>query len=101
MLDELKARAARGRDAGRAAVFQLLPGRVGGQPSALFDGESGAAVTTFELPRQEREGGVCLADFVQPLERGGPRTTCALFVVTAGEGIRELAEQLQGARATS
>jgi 5-methyltetrahydrofolate--homocysteine methyltransferase len=56
----------------------------------LFDGKSGAEVARFDFPRQEKEGGVCLADFVAPLDGGKPRDNVCLFVTTAGAGIREL-----------
>ncbi len=46
----------------------------------------------FELPRQEKESQVCLADFVHPAE-----DNLALFVVTAGEGIRALADKHKAA----
>lgn len=46
----------------------------------------------FELPRQEKESQVCLADFVHPSE-----DNICLFVVTAGEGIRALADKHKAA----
>ncbi len=46
----------------------------------------------FELPRQEKESQVCLSDFVHP-----ESDNLCLFVVTAGEGIRGLADQHKAA----
>ncbi|HZH03140.1 MAG TPA: vitamin B12 dependent-methionine synthase activation domain-containing protein, partial [Myxococcaceae bacterium] len=92
MLDELKASL---RDGGMKprAVFQFFKAGGEGNRIHLFDGESQAAVTTFELPRQEREGGLCLSDFVSPMVAGGARDSLCMFVVTAGGGIRALAER--------
>jgi 5-methyltetrahydrofolate--homocysteine methyltransferase len=59
----------------------------------LFDGRTDKRLTVFEFPRQQKEGGVCLADFVAPLVEGRPRDNLAMFVTTAGEGIRAMAEQ--------
>ncbi len=74
------------------AVFRFFRAGSEGNHLFLFDAE-GRPVTQWELPRQEKEEGVCLADFVAPLEGGVPRDTVSLFVTTAGEGIRERAEQ--------
>jgi len=74
------------------AVFQFFRAGSDGNTVHLFHGESGAQVVQFGFPRQAREGGLCLADLVRPLEGGVPRDNVALFVVTAGEGIRERAE---------
>ncbi|MFL5318604.1 MAG: vitamin B12 dependent-methionine synthase activation domain-containing protein, partial [Myxococcaceae bacterium] len=60
----------------------------------LFE-SSGTPVTEFTFPRQQREGGVCLADFVAPLIDGKPTDNVAMFVVTAGAGIREHAERFK------
>jgi hypothetical protein len=59
----------------------------------LFDGQTGGEATSFDFPRQARVGGVCLADFVRPLGPSGePTDNLCLFVVTAGKGIRALAD---------
>jgi len=46
---------------------------------------------SFELPRQPKDDGLCLADLVLP-PAGAVRDSVAVFVVGAGEGIRERAE---------
>ena len=76
------------------AVFQFF--RCGSQGNAvvLFD-PAGRELTRFEFQRQEREGGLCLSDFVAPLENGVPRDNLAAFVTTAGEGIRALADRFK------
>jgi 5-methyltetrahydrofolate--homocysteine methyltransferase len=76
------------------AVFQFF--RAGSEGNALFvfDGDARPLIS-FEFPRQERPGGVCLADFIAPMEGGKPRDNLCMFVTTAGEGIREMAESLK------
>jgi 5-methyltetrahydrofolate--homocysteine methyltransferase len=75
------------------AVFRFYRAGSEGNRIVLFDGTSGAAVTSFEFQRQARPGGICLADFVRPLEGGKPTDNLALFVVTAGKGIRAISER--------
>ncbi len=93
VLDGLKAILRDGRLHPRA-VFQFFRAGSDGNSLLLFDKE-GKERTRFTFPRQAREGGVCLADFAAPLERGSPRDNVCLFVVTAGTGIRQLSEQFK------
>ncbi|HUM10640.1 MAG TPA: methionine synthase [Myxococcaceae bacterium] len=79
------------------AVFRFYRAGSEGNRLVLFDGDSGAEVTAFEFQRQARPGGVCLADFVRPLESGRPTDNLCVFVVTAGKGIRELSERFKAA----
>ncbi|WP_309891241.1 methionine synthase [Archangium sp.] len=75
------------------AVFQFFKAGSDGNRLHLFDGQTGQPGVAFEFPRQEKPGGLCLADFVRPLEKGQPSDNVAMFVVTAGQGIRELSEE--------
>ncbi|MGO9832247.1 MAG: methionine synthase [Myxococcaceae bacterium] len=77
------------------AVFQFFRAGSDGNTVLLFDAKSGAEQTRFTFPRQAREGGVCLADFVAPLQQGKPRDNVCLFLVTAGTGIRGWSEQFK------
>jgi 5-methyltetrahydrofolate--homocysteine methyltransferase len=72
------------------AVYQFFRAESEGNTLHLFDAD-GRPATSFTLPRQARENGLCLADYVSP--KGGPADSVALFVVTAGEGIRARAEE--------
>jgi 5-methyltetrahydrofolate--homocysteine methyltransferase len=75
------------------AVFRFFKAGSVGNTLRLFDGLTGAEATSFDFPRQPRTGGVCLADFVRPLGPGRePTDNLCLFVVTAGKGIRALAD---------
>ena len=74
------------------AVFRFFRAGSDGNRLRLFEGSTGKEITSFELPRQARPGGLCLADFVRPLEGGLPTDNVCLFVVTAGKGVRALAD---------
>jgi 5-methyltetrahydrofolate--homocysteine methyltransferase len=77
------------------AVFQFYRAGSRGNSILLFDGRSLDHVVTFEFPRQDREGGICLSDFILPLEGSTPKDNLCMFVTTAGQGIRELAEKFK------
>jgi 5-methyltetrahydrofolate--homocysteine methyltransferase len=95
-LDALKGELKTGGMEARA-VFRFYRAGSEGNRLVLFDGHTGAEVTAFEFQRQARPGGICLADFVKPLESGRPTDNVCLFVVTAGKGIRELSERFKAA----
>jgi len=77
------------------AVFQFFKAGSDGNRVVLFDGATGQEAASFDFPRQDRDGGLCLADYLRPLEGGVPTDNVAMFVVTAGAGIRELSEELK------
>lgn len=52
----------------------------------------------FTFPRQPGDKYLCLADYVRPVE-SGEMDSVALFVVTCGRGVRELAEAYKAAGA--
>jgi 5-methyltetrahydrofolate--homocysteine methyltransferase len=65
--------------------------------SPSYSASSGVAASAiFRFPRQRKEDGLSLSDLVLPAGPGG-RDHIALFVTTAGEGIRELAEEAKQA----
>ena len=89
-LDELKGELRGGRlDA--KAVFQFFRAGSEGNRVTLFNPQ-GQELTHFDFQRQAKEGGVCISDFVAPLNGAPPRDSLCLFVVTAGAGVRELAD---------
>lgn len=47
----------------------------------------------FKFPRQKKKDGLCISDYSQP--KGGETDNVALFVVTCGEGIRSIADNLK------
>jgi 5-methyltetrahydrofolate--homocysteine methyltransferase len=93
-LDDIKALMKGGVMKARA-VFQFFKAGSEGNTLHLFDGRTGAKVTSFEFQRQEKGAGLCLSDFVRPLEGGVASDAVALFVTTAGEGIRALSNELK------
>jgi 5-methyltetrahydrofolate--homocysteine methyltransferase len=71
------------------AVWQFFEAEREGNAIRLF---APGATQLFVFPRQPKPGGLCLSDYVlDPV--AGARDHIALFVVTAGEGIRERAEK--------
>ena len=83
---------ARGEMAVRG-VWRFFPAQGAGNRLTLLepgDGEAKKVAAEWLLPRQPREDGLCLADYVMP---AGDHV--ALFVVTAGAGVRETAERFK------
>lgn len=72
-------------------VYQFLQAEADGNQLQLF-GASGLPLERFDFPRQGRNPHLCLADYVLPVENG-QRDQVAMFVTTAGAGVREQAEQ--------
>ncbi|MGA2328045.1 MAG: methionine synthase [Bryobacteraceae bacterium] len=74
------------------AVWQFFEAERDGNTIHLFAPAGSSPIHTFRFGRQPRPDGLCLSDYVlDPI--GGRRDHIAIFVVTAGEGIRECAEQ--------
>ncbi|MEW6126346.1 MAG: methionine synthase [Acidobacteriota bacterium] len=77
-------------------LWQFFAAESSGNRIHLFsDKNSDMPIETFTFPRQRKDDGLCLSDYVLPLEiHNGEirRDHIAMFVTTAGSGIRELAE---------
>jgi 5-methyltetrahydrofolate--homocysteine methyltransferase len=74
-----------------SAVWQFFEAERKGNSIALFAPDGSAPLHTFHFPRQRVGDKLCLSDYVLP-NANGSRDHIALFVVTAGAGIRERAE---------
>src|SRR5580658_5862443 len=74
-----------------SAVWQFFEAERKGNSIALFAPNGSGPLHTFHFPRQRIGDKLCLSDYVLP-PRDGARDHIALFVVTAGAGIRERAE---------
>ena len=75
------------------AVFRFFPAQSEGDKVFLYRSPSDSTpAETFSFPRQPAGERLCLADFVSPKSLGR-MDYAALFVVTCGEGVRELSEQ--------
>lgn len=78
-----------------AAVYQFFPAQSDGDKVLIYDPENTSKVIeTFEFPRQETEPYLCLADFLKSVD-SGEMDYVAFFAVTAGKGIREIANKLK------
>ncbi|MGH9507355.1 MAG: vitamin B12 dependent-methionine synthase activation domain-containing protein, partial [Terriglobales bacterium] len=78
------------------AVWQFFEAEPGGNAVHLFAPGGQAPLHTFRFQRQDRPDGLCLADYVLP-PRSGHRDHVALFVVTAGAGVRQRADAARAA----
>ena len=74
------------------AVWQFFEAERQGNSIALFAPDGGSPVHTFHFQRQRVGQKLCLSDYILP-SRDGQRDHLALFVVTAGAGIREKSEE--------
>ena len=72
------------------AVWQFFEAESEGNAIHLFASGAREPVHSFRFGRQDREDGLCLADYVLPPDGG--RDHLVLFVCTAGEHVREQAE---------
>ncbi|MEK6706064.1 MAG: methionine synthase [Bdellovibrionota bacterium] len=59
------------------------------------ENNSSTPAAVFDFPRQKKENGLCLSDYVSPSTGSGKPDTIATFVVTAGKGIRKLSEDIK------
>jgi len=78
------------------AVWQFFEAERDGNAIHLFAPGAATPLHTFTFGRQPRDNGLCLADYVLD-PQDGVRDHIALFVVTAGQGIRERAEKAKEA----
>lgn len=85
IMDELKDVARHGGMKARA-VWRFFPAEAEGNKVTLRDPGTGEPVAAWTFPRQNRDGGLCLADYVLPGDH------VALFVTSAGEGVRKRVE---------
>jgi 5-methyltetrahydrofolate--homocysteine methyltransferase len=92
MIDRLRGECREGLMKARA-VYQFFRAGSEGNLLHLFRPD-GALATTFDFGRQPGAEGLCLSDYVVPVG-SGPTDHVALFVTTAGEGIRDAAERFK------
>jgi 5-methyltetrahydrofolate--homocysteine methyltransferase len=76
------------------AVWRFFEAESDGNRLTLF--RNGEPAGGWSFPRQRSGDHLCLADWAAPSGRGA-RDSVALFVVTAGDGVRKKAEELKGA----
>jgi 5-methyltetrahydrofolate--homocysteine methyltransferase len=94
-VEEVKQKAARFMLA--RGVWQFFEAERQGNSIALFEPGSAAPLHIFTFERQRKKDGLCLSDYVLDPDAAGRRDHIALFVVTAGEGVREASEEAKKA----
>ena len=78
------------------AVWQFFEAERDGNSIQLFAPGAASPLHMFQFARQPVGDHLCLSDYVLPPDPSG-RDHIALFVVTAGEGIRERSEEAKAA----
>jgi len=63
-----------------------------GDDLVLFDEAGNTEIGRFSLPRQDKEGGICVADFFRDID-AGERDVLGMQVVTAGQTVADVARQ--------
>src|SRR5579863_501670 len=89
-MEEVKAEAAKFMKV--RAVWQFFEAERAGNSIQLFAPGATAPLHVFRFERQRIPDGLCLSDYVLPVKNGA-RDHIALFVVTAGEGVRQRSEE--------
>jgi len=74
------------------AVWEFFEAESEGESLHLFAPGAKEPLHTFRFPRQQQGDFLCLSDYVLA-PRDGQRDHLALFVVTAGEGVRQRSEK--------
>ena len=76
-------------------MYRFFPAQSSGNDILIYDPEHpGEVLKTFSFPRQKAKPYWCLADFVKPVD-SGIMDYIGFLVVTAGQGIRDRAEELK------
>ena len=78
------------------ALWHFFEAERDGNDIHLFAAGSPDPLHTFHFGRQLKDNGLCLSDYILPTQ-SGRRDHIALFVVTAGAGIRDRSEELKNA----
>ncbi|WP_026584805.1 methionine synthase [Bacillus sp. J33] len=94
MVDELIAESKENNWIDPKAVYQFFPAQSDGDKVFIYAEDEKTVIETFEFPRQETDPYLCLADFLKSKD-SGQMDYVAFFTVTAGKGIREVADRLK------
>lgn len=78
-----------------SGMYQFFPAQADGDDVVVYDPtDSKTEIERFTFPRQEVEPFMCLSDFLKTVE-SGEMDYIALMVVTAGQGVMEVARDLK------
>ncbi len=93
VVDELLAEAKERGWIQPAGVYRFFPAQSDGNRVYVYDPvDHKTVLETFDFPRQPRAPHLCLADYLKSKE-SGEMDYVGLFAVTAGHGVRELAQR--------
>ncbi|KAF0996094.1 methionine synthase [Geobacillus sp. TFV-3] len=93
VVDELLAEAKEHHWIQPAGVYRFFPAQSDGNRVYIYDpSDRQTTLETFDFPRQPRPPYLCLADYLKSKE-SGEMDYVGLFAVTAGHGVRELAQR--------
>ncbi|BCU83060.1 methionine synthase [Polycladomyces abyssicola] len=74
-------------------MYRFFPAQADGDAVLVYDpNDTNRVLQRFDFPRQKKPPYLCLADFLRPKE-SGVMDVVGFLVVTAGAGVRELAEE--------
>lgn len=92
LVDELLDEAKRQKWITPSAVYQFFPAQSDGNKIYIYSpSDKKTVIETFEFPRQPKAPYLCLSDYLKSVD-SGQIDYVGLFAVTAGAGIRELAQ---------
>lgn len=75
------------------AVYRYFPAMGDGDDLIIYDpADQAREIERFKFERMKKEPYLCISDFARPLG-SGEKDNIAIFVTTAGKGVRELAEK--------
>ncbi|MCP1146178.1 methionine synthase [Lysinibacillus endophyticus] len=78
-----------------SGMYQFFPAQADGDDVVIYSPEdSKTEIERFHFPRQKEAPYLCLSDFLKPVD-SGEMDYVALMVVTAGKGVKEVAEQFK------
>lgn len=75
------------------SVYRFFSAASEGNRVHLYDKLKGDKCAELAFSRQPGEHGLCLSDYVAPMESSTPLDNLAMFVVTAGTGVRAQADE--------
>ncbi|MBW7650640.1 methionine synthase [Anoxybacillus sp. ST4] len=92
LIDELLAEAKQTKSLSPKAVYQFFPARSDGDTVIIYDPrDQQTVIETFTFPRQTKAPYLCLADYLSDEQVD----YVGLFAVTAGAGVRDLAQRFK------
>jgi 5-methyltetrahydrofolate--homocysteine methyltransferase len=75
------------------AVWRYFEAERDGNSIHLFEPGAASPLHTFRFLRQNKSDGLCLSDYILDPDENGRRDHLALFVTSAGEGVRRISEE--------